>query len=73
MEYKHLEVGQLRRAFQEATRVLGENKSFVDSLNVFPVPDGDTGTNMHLTLAAAVGEMEKTVTEDGAGFVESSG
>ncbi|NLC39155.1 MAG: DAK2 domain-containing protein [Clostridia bacterium] len=64
MEYKHLEVGQLRRAFQEAMRVLGENKSFVDSLNVFPVPDGDTGTNMHLTLAAAVGEMEKTVTED---------
>ncbi len=30
----------------------------VDSLNVFPVPDGDTGTNMYLTLAAAVKEVE---------------
>ncbi|HHX51247.1 MAG TPA: DAK2 domain-containing protein [Clostridia bacterium] len=64
MQYKHLEVGQLRRAFQEATTILEENKSFVDSLNVFPVPDGDTGTNMHLTMTAAVREMDKTVTEE---------
>lgn len=32
---------------------LGDNKSYVDSLNVFPVPDGDTGTNMSLTIASA--------------------
>lgn len=32
----------------------------VDELNVFPVPDGDTGTNMSLTLAAAVRELEIT-------------
>ncbi len=33
---------------------LEENKIYVDSLNVFPVPDGDTGTNMSLTMASAI-------------------
>ena len=34
-------------------------KQQVNDLNVFPVPDGDTGTNMSLTIAAAAGEMKK--------------
>lgn len=33
-----------------ASRRLGDNAKFVNSLNVFPVPDGDTGTNMNLTF-----------------------
>jgi len=33
-------------------------KSFIDSLNVFPVPDGDTGTNMYLTFKEAVSSLE---------------
>ena len=33
---------------------LCNQKSIVDNLNVFPVPDGDTGTNMSLTISAAV-------------------
>ncbi len=33
------------------------NRAYVDSLNVFPVPDGDTGTNMSLTLQSAVKEV----------------
>ncbi|WP_168198395.1 DAK2 domain-containing protein [Crassaminicella thermophila] len=37
---------------------LEENKRVVDELNVFPVPDGDTGTNMSLTMNAAVKEVE---------------
>lgn len=37
--------------------LLEENKKFVDSLNVFPVPDGDTGTNMSLTFKSAVTEL----------------
>ena len=36
------------------------NRKKVDELNVFPVPDGDTGTNMSLTLSAAVRELEIT-------------
>lgn len=38
-------------------KVLENNKKFVDSLNVFPVPDGDTGTNMSLTFNSAVKEI----------------
>lgn len=38
---------------------LNDNKQLVDSLNVFPVPDGDTGTNMSLTALAAARECEK--------------
>ena len=38
---------------------LNDNKQLVDSLNVFPVPDGDTGTNMSLTVLAAARECEK--------------
>ncbi len=36
---------------------LEKNKKYVDSLNVFPVPDGDTGTNMFLTMKSAVNEV----------------
>ncbi len=38
-------------------RMLDINRAKVDSLNVFPVPDGDTGTNMSLTMQSAVKEM----------------
>lgn len=38
-------------------RMLDINRAKVDALNVFPVPDGDTGTNMSLTLQSAVKEM----------------
>lgn len=36
---------------------LEENKEYVDSLNVYPVPDGDTGTNMTLTMKSAIKEV----------------
>ena len=35
------------------------NKELVDKLNVFPVPDGDTGTNMSLTISYAMKELSK--------------
>lgn len=50
----------LQAAFASGVAWLGENKSAVDSLNVFPVPDGDTGTNMFLTVSAALKEAQKT-------------
>ncbi len=45
--------GPLLNMFEAATRWLEVNAAHVDSLNVFPVPDGDTGTNMLFTLRAA--------------------
>lgn len=47
----------LRKMLITSYSLLEENKSNVDALNVFPVPDGDTGTNMTLTLKSAVTEM----------------
>ena len=44
----------LKKALIGALNSLGENKEMVDALNVFPVPDGDTGTNMLLTMKSAV-------------------
>ena len=41
-----------------AAKNLEIHRAEVDALNVFPVPDGDTGTNMSLTLASAVKELE---------------
>ena len=47
----------LRKMFSSAFSLVEENKQAIDALNVFPVPDGDTGTNMSLTLKSAVAEM----------------
>ena len=49
----------LLRMFDAATRWLEANAPYVDSLNVFPVPDGDTGTNMLFTLRAAYKAAEE--------------
>lgn len=43
---------------------LNRNKQTVDELNVFPVPDGDTGTNMSLTIMSAAKEVENIETND---------
>jgi len=48
-----------RKAVATASAVLDENRSKVDALNVFPVPDGDTGTNMSLTMKSAAAEVGK--------------
>jgi len=47
----------LRDMFAAGAALLDENKVGVDAMNVFPVPDGDTGTNMSMTLNAAAAEM----------------
>ena len=47
----------LRNLFLGGAANLELNRSYVDSLNVFPVPDGDTGTNMSMTMQGAVKEL----------------
>lgn len=46
-----------------ANQMLQNNKKMVDALNVFPVPDGDTGTNMSLTMSSVITEV-KSITDD---------
>jgi len=48
----------LKRLVQASLTWLRTNQQLVNSLNVFPVPDGDTGTNMVLTMQAAYNEIE---------------
>ncbi|MBD5585438.1 MAG: DAK2 domain-containing protein [Clostridia bacterium] len=48
---------EFRKMVISGARMLEINRAKVDALNVFPVPDGDTGTNMSLTLQSAVKEM----------------
>ena len=47
----------LKKAFIGAAKYLEINKEEVNALNVFPVPDGDTGTNMSLTMKSAVKQI----------------
>lgn len=54
----------LRDAFKGGARLLEVNKSYVDSLNVFPVPDGDTGTNMSMTMSSAIKELNEVESSD---------
>ncbi len=58
MQHKYLEPLQLKAMLLAGFENLSANKQQVDALNVFPVPDGDTGTNMSLTVQAAAKEVE---------------
>ncbi|HID10088.1 MAG TPA: DAK2 domain-containing protein, partial [Candidatus Latescibacteria bacterium] len=49
---------RFKRAVRAGMDWLNRRKDHMNRLNVFPVPDGDTGTNMYLTLLSAVREME---------------
>ncbi|GJN64943.1 MAG TPA: DAK2 domain-containing protein [Candidatus Faecalibacterium intestinipullorum] len=53
----------LRDAIISGANNINNQRSRVDELNVFPVPDGDTGTNMGMTVGAAVRELE-TLADD---------
>ena len=61
-----------REMLLEAAWMIEENKQKLNDLNVFPVPDGDTGTNMSLTLSAAAHALENKNTEDLATAVDTA-
>ncbi|MBQ5321246.1 MAG: DAK2 domain-containing protein [Oscillospiraceae bacterium] len=50
----------LRDAFISGAHNISKNRQAVDRLNVFPVPDGDTGTNMSMTIDSAAKELERS-------------
>lgn len=52
-----------QRMIIHAAAAINIQKQHINELNVFPVPDGDTGTNMGLTIAAAATEMRKKQTD----------
>lgn len=56
---KTINGAMFRKMIISASSLLDENRKYVDSLNVFPVPDGDTGTNMNLTFKSATKEVNE--------------
>ncbi len=57
MELQHIDVLLLKKAFLAGAKSLESKKEWINELNVFPVPDGDTGTNMTMTIMAAAREV----------------
>lgn len=57
MQHTYIDGSLFKKMLKEAAVNLEANKKTVDDLNVFPVPDGDTGTNMSLTLRYAAQEI----------------
>lgn len=57
MKIGFLDGAMLKKAFIGGAKLLEDNKEEVNALNVFPVPDGDTGTNMSLTMKSAVNQI----------------
>jgi hypothetical protein len=55
-----LDLSSLRRAMRIYAEALRAHREEIDSLNVYPVPDGDTGTNLLLTQSAVVAALEET-------------
>jgi len=60
-----------RKMIVAGASLLEQNKKYVDSLNVFPVPDGDTGTNMFLTMKSAVKEVGQCISTNVEDISES--
>ena len=59
----HIDAAAFKEMFLCANAALEENKQTINDLNVFPVPDGDTGTNMSLTMNAAAIALSKETFE----------
>jgi DAK2 domain fusion protein YloV len=61
----------LREMFAAATTWLEKNASDIDALNVFPVPDGDTGTNMLLTMRSCIEEAYRAPDHSASGVAKA--
>lgn len=61
---QYIDGKNLRDMMVSGANNLQNNKDLVDKLNVFPVPDGDTGTNMSLTISYAIKELSKVSDDD---------
>ncbi len=67
---EQLAPGDLRRIVSTYRDALRAHQEELNALNVYPVPDGDTGTNMALTLESVVGELDASVDAGGSPALE---
>lgn len=75
MSVERIDALMMKKCFLAGAKALESRKDYINELNVFPVPDGDTGTNMTMTIMAAVREINKLqdVTVDSLCKAMSSG
>ena len=59
MDMHTIDAKAFQKLFLAGANRINEQKEYINELNVFPVPDGDTGTNMSLTILSAAKEVEK--------------
>ena len=64
------ELARVQELARGALDSLERNRARIDDLNVYPVPDGDTGTNLTMTARSVVDQLEQTTTEDRPGLVK---
>ena len=57
MEINTIDASVLAKMFLAGAKNLDAKKEWINELNVFPVPDGDTGTNMSMTIMSAAKEV----------------
>ena len=62
---------ELKEMFAAATLWLEKSASAIDALNVFPVPDGDTGTNMLLTMRSSVEEAQRVSDKNASAVMQA--
>ena len=73
MVIKTIDATMLQKMFIAGAKSIEAKKEYINELNVFPVPDGDTGTNMALTILAAakgVAEIQEPTMENLARIIE---
>jgi DAK2 domain fusion protein YloV len=61
----------LRQALEASTSWLEKHVEIINALNVYPVPDGDTGTNMLLTMRAALAELNNSPAQSASAVVHA--
>lgn len=64
MKIKTINGGQFQAMVQAGSMRLDQNAEYVNQLNVFPVPDGDTGTNMNLSMTSGAKAVSNSVAEN---------
>ena len=64
MSINKIDAGMVQKMFLAGAKALEAKKEYINELNVFPVPDGDTGTNMTLTIMSAAKEVQSLENAD---------
>lgn len=63
MAIKYLDSKRLKVIFSGGAKWVTKHEELLNELNVYPVPDGDTGTNMSMTLSSMISELEGNTTD----------